>query len=88
MQADGLQGQPAFDWSGRDAQGRLHRGRSCAGGQNQLRALLRRRGLTAVDVHRARSQRIAKPSSDELVRFLVNWPRSCEPGCLCWNPCR
>lgn len=69
MQTDGLQGQPAFDWSGRDAQGRLHRGRSCAGGQNQLRALLRRRGLTAVDVHRARSQRIAKPSSDELVRF-------------------
>lgn len=69
MEADAPSGQPSFDWTGRDAQGRLQRGRTQAGGQNQLRALLRRRGLHPVAVQQVKAQRARKPSAAEIVRF-------------------
>lgn len=69
MEADGPSGQTSFDWAGRDAQGRLHRGRTQAGGQNQLRALLRRRGLRPVNVQQVKPQRTRRPSAAEIVRF-------------------
>ena len=69
MRAGVPQSEPAFDWSGRDAQGRLQRGRSQAGGHNQLRALLRRRGLRAIDVQRVEPERRRRPSAAELIRF-------------------
>lgn len=59
----------SFDWTGRDAQGRLQRGRSQAGGDNQLRALLRRRGLHAIEVQVVRRPRQRKPSAADIARF-------------------
>jgi type IV pilus assembly protein PilC len=69
MQAGESDSLLAFDWSARDAQGRLQRGRSQAGGHNQVRALLRRRGLHVIDVQTVRVQRLRRPSTAELVRF-------------------
>lgn len=59
----------SFDWSGRDAQGRLQRGRSQAGGDNQLRALLRRRGLRAIEVQAVPRPRQRKPSAADVARW-------------------
>ena len=66
-------GQPeasqAFDWSARDAQGRLQTGRSQAGGENQLRAQLRRRGLQALELRPVKLGRARSVSTRELAQL-------------------
>jgi type IV pilus assembly protein PilC len=46
-----------FDWQGRDIRGRLVRGQVRAAGENQVRAGLRRQGLLALRVQRAKLPR-------------------------------
>ena len=68
-----LQGQSAssqaFDWSARDEQGRLQTGRSQAGGENQLRAQLRRRGLQALALRPVKLGRAKSVSTRELTQL-------------------
>jgi type IV pilus assembly protein PilC len=67
------QSQPAapqaFDWSARDDQGRLQTGRSQAGGENQLRAQLRRRGLQALELRPVKLGRVKSMSTRELAQL-------------------
>ena len=59
----------AFDWSARDDQGRLQTGRSQAGGENQLRAQLRRRGLQALELRPVKLGRAKSVSTRELAQL-------------------
>lgn len=58
LDRQGRAGERWFDWSARDQQGRMQRGRSRAGGENQLRALLRRRGLGAIELQAVQAARM------------------------------
>ena len=67
-------GERWFDWSARDGQGRVQRGRSRASGENQLRAVLRRRGLAAIElqaVRASRMRRVRAPQVAQLTRQLA-----------------
>ena len=64
----------SFDWQARDAQGQLQRGRSRAWGENELRALLRRRGLRGLQLREVKAARIrpVRPSDvAQLTRQLA-----------------
>jgi type IV pilus assembly protein PilC len=52
-------GQRPYAWTARRADGSLVHGQTQAGGDNQVRALLRRQGLKPLDVRPARAQRRA-----------------------------
>ena len=59
----------SFDWQARDAQGRLQRGRSRAWGENQLRALLRRRGLRSLELRAVKDARIRPVSRGDVAQM-------------------
>jgi type IV pilus assembly protein PilC len=59
----------SFDWQARDAQGQLQRGRSRAWGENQLRALLRRRGLRSLELRAVHAARIRAVRSDDVAQL-------------------
>ena len=58
--------EQTFDWSARDADGRLLRGRGRASGQNAMRALLRRQGLRPLTLDPVVAQRLRGLSRSEL----------------------
>ena len=59
----------SFDWQARDAQGQLQRGRSRASGENQLRALLRRRGLSSLELREVKVARIRPVRSSDVAQL-------------------
>ncbi len=61
--------EQTFDWSARDADGRLQRGRSRASGENALRALLRRQGLRPLNVQLVERRRLRKLSRGDLANL-------------------
>ena len=63
----GPQGLRFYDWTAKPAAGGLVRGRTQAGGENQVRAQLRRQALTPVNVSPARKSRPVRGS--DLVPF-------------------
>ena len=61
--------EQTFDWSARDADGRMQRGRSRASGENALRALLRRQGLRPLNVQLVERRRLRKLSRGDLANL-------------------
>ena len=59
----------SFDWQARDAQGQLQRGRSRAWGENQLRALLSRRGLRGLELREVKVARIRPVRASDVAQL-------------------
>ncbi len=49
--------ESVFEWEGKDRQGRLVRGETRAAGENQVKASLRRQGITPTRLHKRRARR-------------------------------
>lgn len=49
--------ESVFEWEGKDRQGRLVRGETRAAGENQVKATLRRQGITPTRLHKRRPRR-------------------------------
>ncbi len=61
--------EQTFDWTARDADGRMQRGRSSASGENALCAVLRRQGLRPLTVQAVERRRLRKLSRRDLANL-------------------